>query len=72
MSKHNVLWGEGLFLRPQHFQMQDSYHHAQRALTMSITHPYTYGIVGIQMDEQLLDSNILAAEHIFCILPDGM
>ncbi|WP_288997969.1 type VI secretion system baseplate subunit TssK [uncultured Psychrobacter sp.] len=71
MSKHNVLWGEGLFLRPQHFQMQDSYHHAQRALTMSITHPYTYGIVGIQMDEQLLDSNILAAEHIFCILPDG-
>ncbi|WP_455598042.1 hypothetical protein, partial [Acinetobacter pecorum] len=21
-----VLWGEGLFLRPQHFQLQDAYH----------------------------------------------
>ena len=21
-----VLWGEGLFLRPQHFQLQDVYH----------------------------------------------
>ena len=21
-----VLWGEGLFLRPQHFQQQDAYH----------------------------------------------
>ncbi len=21
-----ILWGEGLFLRPQHFQLQDAYH----------------------------------------------
>ena len=21
-----ILWGEGLFLRPQHFQRQDQYH----------------------------------------------
>ena len=21
-----ILWGEGLFLRPQHFQQQDRYH----------------------------------------------
>ena len=24
-----LLWGEGLFLRPQHFQQQDRYHEAR-------------------------------------------
>ena len=26
-----ILWGEGLFLRPQHFQRQDAYHEARLA-----------------------------------------
>ncbi len=35
-----ILWGEGLFLRPQHFQVQDRYHeqrlnHTIRAMISS-------------------------------------
>lgn len=71
MSKHRVLWGEGLFLRPQHFQMQDTYHSSQRALSMSLTHPYTYGIAAVQIDEQLLESNLLSFQSIYGVLPDG-
>ena len=71
MSKHSVLWGEGLFLRPQHFQIQDSYHNSQRALSMMLTHPYAYGISDIQIDRQLLESSLLSFESIYAVLPDG-
>lgn len=71
MSKHRVLWGEGLFLRPQHFQIQDTYHNAQRALSMMLMHPYAYGISDVQIDKQLLESNILSFQSIYAVLPDG-
>jgi type VI secretion system protein ImpJ len=34
-----VLWGEGLFLRPQHFQQQDRYHEARLNDTATALHP---------------------------------
>lgn len=71
MSKNRVLWGEGLFLRPQHFQIQDTYHNSQRALGMMLVHPYAYGIANVQIDSQLLESHILSFETIYAVLPDG-
>lgn len=71
MSKHRVLWGEGLFLRPQHFQIQDNYHDSQRALGMKLMHPYAYGIADVQIDQQLLESNLLSVQSLYGILPDG-
>lgn len=71
MSKHRVLWGEGLFLRPQHFQLQDTYHNAQRALSMTLMHPYAYGVSEVQIDKQLLESNLLSFQSIYAVLPDG-
>ncbi|MGO3466996.1 type VI secretion system baseplate subunit TssK, partial [Psychrobacter sp.] len=71
MSKNRVLWGEGLFLRPQHFQIQDTYHNSQRALSMMLTHPYAYGVSDVQIDKQLLESNLLSFQSIYAVLPDG-
>lgn len=71
MSKQKVLWGEGLFLRPQHFQQQDSYHSHQRAMSMKLLHPYAYGSVEIKLDSALLDSNVLSFETISSVFPDG-
>lgn len=71
MSKHRVLWGEGLFLRPQHFQMQDTYHNSQRALSVMLAHPYAYGVADLQIDKQLLESNMLSFESLYAVLPDG-
>lgn len=71
MSHHRVLWREGLFLRPQHFQLQDTYHQTQRALSMQLLHPYAYGVVNIQLDHQLLESNLLNLQSLYCVLPDG-
>lgn len=71
MSKHRVLWGEGLFLRPQHFQMQDTYHNSQRALSVMLAQPYAYGIANVQIDRELLESNLLSFQSIYSVLPDG-
>lgn len=71
MSKQQVLWGEGLFLRPQHFQMQDVYHNHQRNMSMKVLHPYAYGIIDIKLDMSLLESSVVSFESISCVFPDG-
>ena len=45
-----ILWGEGLFLRPQHFQLQDAYHEQRLNHTIRSTIPFAYGIQNIQFD----------------------
>jgi type VI secretion system protein ImpJ len=45
-----VLWGEGLFLRPQHFQLQDAYHEQRLNQMIQATFPFAYGIQGTQPD----------------------
>lgn len=71
MSKQQILWGEGLFLRPQHFQMQDIYHNHQRSMSMKVLHPYAYGIIESKLDKSLLESNVVSFEIISCVFPDG-
>lgn len=69
MSK--VLWGEGLFLRPQHFQRQDAYHEA-RLQDLSLTlHPYAWGCRRVRFDPQALNGGTLRPLDISAVFPDG-
>lgn len=66
-----ILWGEGLFLRPQHFQLQDTYHEQRLNQTIRATVPFAYGVQKIRFDETQLSTQILALEHIEMIWQDG-
>jgi type VI secretion system protein ImpJ len=66
-----VLWGEGLFLRPQHFQMQDQYHEQRLSEALKILHPYAYGVRSITIDSVLLASGLLSLVEANVIWPDG-
>ena len=66
-----VLWGEGLFLRPQHFQIQDTYHEQRLNHTIRATLPYAYGMQKLQFDEVQLSTHVLALEYIDMIWQDG-
>jgi type VI secretion system protein ImpJ len=66
-----ILWGEGLFLRPQHFQQQDSYHEARLAQTSQALHPYAWGVRSLKIDAEGLKNNSLRFEHLSVIFPDG-
>ncbi|MGM7311901.1 type VI secretion system baseplate subunit TssK, partial [Acinetobacter baumannii] len=49
-----VLWGEGLFLRPQHFQIQDTYHEQRLNHTVRAVVPFSYGVQKLSFDEAQL------------------
>jgi len=66
-----VLWGEGQFLRPQHFQLQDAYHEWRSAEVAASLHPYAWGVRKLLIDTDALSSGVLRIEHLQLILPDG-
>ncbi|MGY0557411.1 type VI secretion system baseplate subunit TssK [Lysobacter sp. A421] len=69
MSK--VFWGEGLFLRPQHFQRQDAYHEARLREFANAVHPCAWGVRDVQFDAQALSSGTLRTQRLAAIFPDG-
>lgn len=66
-----ILWGEGLFLRPQHFQLQDAYHDARRAEAMRLLHPYAWGVQALQFDNDALTAGMLMLSDVQLVFPDG-
>jgi type VI secretion system protein ImpJ len=66
-----VLWGEGLFLRPQHFQQQDRYHEARLHETASALHPYGWGVRKLVLDLEALRNDTLRLLELSVIFPDG-
>ena len=66
-----ILWGEGLFLRPQHFQIQDTYHEQRLNHTIRATIPFAYGVQTIRFDETQLATHILALEQVEMLWQDG-
>lgn len=66
-----ILWGEGLFLRPQHFQVQDYYHEQHLNQTIRSTIPFAYGIQYLRFDQTQLNLHVLALEKIEMLWQDG-
>ena len=66
-----VLWGEGLFLRPQHFQRQDAYHEARLFESIQAIQPYNWGVRTLRFDRDALGSNMLRLLELSLVFPDG-
>lgn len=66
-----ILWGEGLFLRPQHFQRQDAYHEARLVEQARTLHPYAWGLRRLVVDTDALAANVLRLDELQLIMPDG-
>lgn len=70
-STSKILWGEGLFLRPQHFQQQDQYHESCLHEMATAIHPYSWGIKSLEWDRDALANNILRPVELSLIFQDG-
>ena len=72
MSQHNrVIWAEGLFLRPQHFQQAERYFERLMSQRLESLLPYGSGFTRLQVDQELLKIGkvgLVGAEGVF---PDG-
>lgn len=71
MNNAKILWGEGLFLRPQHFQRQDSYVEGQIRQAMLAANPFAWGVRDIDLDIDSLKNGILRFNRIAAIFPNG-
>lgn len=70
-GKSRVIWSEGLFLRPQHFQQQDSFieHYVEhRAASLR---SYPWGFTELRLDQDLLGVGKLAVISARGVFPDG-
>lgn len=71
MWRNRVVWSEGLFLRPQHFQQQQrAMDHALDAHTKA-TAPFVWGFDRVTLDENALSLGVLQLNSGAGLLPDG-
>ena len=66
-----VVWTEGMFLQPQHFQQHDRYREFQLRERLAARSPYAWGFVSLSLDEASLALGKLALNAAHGMLPDG-
>jgi type VI secretion system protein ImpJ len=70
-SKNKVIWSEGLFLRPHHFQQQDRYlEHYIEGRSGSLR-PGSWGLTEIEIERDLLGIGKLGLRRAAGVFPDG-
>ena len=72
MTIHNkVVWSEGLFLRPQHFQQQDRHVERYVELRTSALRANGWGFSDLEFERDLLSTGRLALRRARGVFPDG-
>jgi len=73
MTWHNkVMWTEGMFLQPQHFQQQDRYISRQLEGRLSSAIAWPWGFVALQVDDAALLQGRIVVNAARGVLPDGL
>ncbi len=66
-----VVWSEGMFLQPQHFQQQDRYTEALVRQSCDSLRPYGWGVAHLALDREALALGRVAITAARGLLPDG-
>ncbi|MFO1425042.1 MAG: type VI secretion system baseplate subunit TssK [Candidatus Competibacteraceae bacterium] len=66
-----VVWSEGMFLQPQHFQQQDRYTEALVRQSCDSLRPYGWGVAHLAVDREALALGKIALTAARGLLPDG-
>jgi type VI secretion system protein ImpJ len=72
MSTYNkVVWSEGLFLRPQHFQQQDRYFERYVETRCHALSPHSWGFSELELERDLLKIGKFGLRRAAGVFPDG-
>ena len=66
-----VVWGEGMFLNPQHFQQQERYFERYVDGKCSAFGAYGWGIHSFELDQELLNLGKISIVKAKGVFPDG-
>jgi type VI secretion system protein ImpJ len=73
MTWHNkVMWTEGMFLQPQHFQQQDRFAGRQLDGRFAASMAWPWGFTAVQLDDAALLLGRVALSAARGLLPDGL
>ena len=72
MSSHNrVIWSEGLFLQPQHFQQQERYFERYVEARCRSLIAHSWGFTELEFEADFLSIGKAALRHASGVFPDG-
>ena len=66
-----VVWEEGMYLAPHHFQAQRRHSEDTLAATLDALFPFAYGVTSASLDTEALAGGMLALAFARGIMPDG-
>lgn len=67
-----VVWSEGMYLGPHHFQTQSRYFEDSMAFLVSSLWHQPWGFLHFELDEKAIQNGIIAVSHASGIFPDGL
>ncbi len=67
-----VVWAEGMYIGPHHFQAQSRYFEDSAQFVATALHQDSYGFLGYEVDMEALRNGTLAIVHARGIFPDGL
>ncbi|MCM2973206.1 type VI secretion system baseplate subunit TssK [Larsenimonas suaedae] len=70
-SRNRVIWNEGLFIKPQHFQQQSRALEAQLNERLSGVSRYLYGFTALELNAEYLSFGRIALARAEGVFPDG-
>jgi type VI secretion system protein ImpJ len=72
MSAHNrVVWSEGLFLQPQHFQQQDRYYERYVESRCHALRGHSWGLTTLDLERDFLSIGKFGLRGVSGVFPDG-
>ncbi|MDR3494186.1 MAG: type VI secretion system baseplate subunit TssK [Ancalomicrobiaceae bacterium] len=66
-----VHWGEGVFLKPQHFQQTDRYHERLLEARVQRISPYPWGFSALEIDRDVAQQARFGLRRATGVMPDG-
>ena len=68
---NRLVWSEGMFMSPHHFQQLDSYHERLLSARLTALTPYAWGVVELVVSGAALAAGQFQLQEFAGILPDG-
>jgi len=69
--QHKIVWQEGMFMRPQHFQQSDRYFANELMLRTKELNANAWGFFDIHIDTHYLGAGKIVIKHASGVMPDG-
>ena len=71
IERHRVVWTEGMFLTPQHFQTQDQYFERLLDFRFAASQFANRGVTQLDIDSEALANGNFRLNKAVGIMPDG-